>query len=201
MDIKTLRQQIRKQRCAIGPAGQSVAAHSLDRHLRAFTITANARHIGLYLVNDGEIDPAHFMHWAFTQARHCYLPVLDTQQGQPMKFAEITPNSCFEPNRFGIPEPIVGSGELCHASELEVILVPLVAFDLMGNRIGMGGGFYDRTLEFSRQRPYDQRPKLIGLAHEFQYANSIKPSPWDIPLDGIVTDKRAIVFGLNTNLI
>jgi len=194
MDIKTLRQTIREQRNALGPAGQLIAAQELDAQLRAFSVMRSARHIGLYLANDGEIDPAQFMHWAFTQARHCYLPVLNTQQGQPMKFAEITPDSHFEPNRFGIPEPVVDAGGLFDAHTLDIILMPLVAFDFEGHRIGMGGGFYDRTLEFTRQRPYDQRPKLIGLAHEFQYTETIKPSPWDIPLDGIATEKRAVLF-------
>ena len=194
MDIKHLRQKIRQQRCTLGPAGQTIAARSLDSHLRGIAVIANARHIGLYLVNDGEIDPALFMHWAFTQAKHCYLPVLSIDQGQPMKFAEIKPDSDFEPNRFGIPEPVVGAESLLDASKLDVVLLPLVAFDLKGNRIGMGGGFYDRTLEFTRQQPYDRRPKLIGLAHEFQYSSEIEPSPWDIPLDGIATEKRAILF-------
>jgi len=194
MDINRLRQKIRQQRNTLGAAGQSIAARALDKQLRAFSITARARHIGLYLANDGEIDPLHFMQWAFTQARHCYLPVLNTLQGQPMKFAEITPQSRFEPNRFGIPEPVVKPHEMLDAGKLNAVLLPLVAFDLNGHRIGMGGGFYDRTLEFTRQQPYDQRPKLIGLAHEFQYSGEIKPSPWDIPLDGIATEKRAILF-------
>ncbi len=194
MDNTNLRQTIRQQRKALGPARQLLAAQGLEAQLRAFSVTTDARHIGLYLVNDGEIDPAPFMHWAFSQAKHCYLPVLDSQQSQPMKFAEITPQSQFEPNRFGIPEPVVAADDLLDTATLDVILMPLVAFDLKGNRVGMGGGFYDRTLEFTRQQPYDQRPKLIGLAHEFQYADAIEPSPWDIPLDGIATEKRTILF-------
>ena len=194
MDVKNLRQKIRGLRRALVPAEQSLAAQGLEAQLRAFSVTAGARHIGLYLVNDGEIDPAGFMHWAFTQAKHCYLPVLDIQKNLPMKFAEITPQSQFEPNHFGIPEPVVAVNELITASVLDVLLMPLVAFDLAGNRVGMGGGFYDRTLEFTREQPYDQRPKLIGLAHEFQYADTIEPSPWDIPLDGIVSERRAILF-------
>ena len=194
MNTKTLRQYTRELRRALGPAKQSIAAQGLEKQLRAFSVTADARRIGLYLVNDGEIDPARFMHWAFTQAKHCYLPVLDTQQNQPMKFAEIKPQSQFEPNRFGIPEPVVTVDKLIDASALDVVLMPLVAFDLQGNRVGMGGGFYDRTLEFTCQQPYDQRPKLIGLAHEFQYADNIEPSPCDILLDGIATERRAILF-------
>jgi len=197
MDIKTLRQTIREKRNALGPARQLLAAQGLDTQLRAVSIMRNARRIALYLTNDGEIDPALFMNWAFTQARHCYLPVLDTLQDQAMKFAEIKPDSRFEPNRFGIPEPVVNADDLLEAAELDVILMPLVAFDLKGNRVGMGGGFYDRTLEFTRRQPYDQRPKLIGLAHEFQYHNALKPSPWDIPLDGVATERRATLFSSN----
>jgi 5-formyltetrahydrofolate cyclo-ligase len=196
MDIKNLRQQTRQQRRALGQARQAIAARLLDKQLQQFSITANARYIGLYLVNDGEIDPARFMRWAFTQAKHCYLPVLDKQKDQPMKFAEITPDSHFKPNRFGIPEPVVQTPNLLDASELDLLLMPLVAFDFKGNRIGMGGGYYDRTLAFTRQRPYDKRPKLIGLAHEFQYCEVIEPSAWDIPLDGIATEKQAILFEL-----
>lgn len=194
MDINQLRQKIRARRIALGPAGQTISARALEKSLRELEIMMPARHIGLYLANDGEIDPGPFMHWAFTQAKHCYLPVMCKQENQPMNFAEVTPDSYFKPNRFGIPEPIVEPEELRNAASLNLILVPLVAFDLKGNRIGMGGGFYDRTLAFTRQHPYDQRPKLIGLAHEFQYSEAIEPSPWDIPLDGIATEKRIHLF-------
>ena len=194
MDINLLRQHIREKRTALGPAGQAMASSALEKNLRSLQLTKGARHVALYLANDGEIDPGGFMHWAFTQAKHCYLPVLHELDDRPMKFAEITPDSRFKPNRFGIPEPMVADHELLEASQLDLILLPLVAFDLKGNRIGMGGGFYDRTLAFTRDRPYDQRPKLIGLAHAFQYHDGITPSPWDIPLDGIATDERAVTF-------
>jgi len=194
MDITSLRENTRQQRRELGPAGQSLAAHGLETQLRSFPTVTGARHISLYLVRDGEIDPAGFMHWAFTQAKHCYLPVLDVRSAQAMKFAEVTPDSQFSPNRYGIPEPVVDAAELISAERLDVVLVPLVAFDFNGNRVGMGGGFYDRTLEFTRRQPYDQRPKLIGLAHEFQYSDAIEPSSWDIPLDGIATEKRAVLF-------
>ena len=111
-----------------------------------------------------------------------------------MQFAEITPGSHFKPNRFGIPEPVVDATDLHSAEALDIILLPLVAYDLHGHRIGMGGGFYDRTLAFTRSCPYDQRPELIGLAHEFQYDDKIEPAPWDINLDSLATEKRMIIF-------
>lgn len=185
---------MRRQRSEIGPAQQILAADTLARHLCAMSVVAEARHIGLYLANDGEIDPEPFMHWSFTQAKHCYLPVLDGGGGRVMKFAEITPVSEFKPNKFGIPEPVVEPHQLVGADALDTILIPLVAFDPEGNRVGMGGGFYDRTLAFTHDQTYDQRPKLIGLAHAFQCVEAIEPAPWDIPLDGVVTEKRSILF-------
>ena len=194
MDINLLRRQMRDKRIALGPTRQTLAATALEKNLRGLHATAGARHIALYLANEGEIDPGRFMHWAFTQAKHCYLPVLNTHSDQAMMFAEITPESRFKPNRFGIPEPVVDEHDLLNAHQLDLILLPLVAFDMQGHRVGMGGGFYDRTLAFTRSQPYDQRPKLIGLAHAFQHHKAIKPSPWDIPLDGIVTDENAVCF-------
>src|SRR5690606_40461575 len=65
--------------------------------------------------------------------------------------------------------------------------LPLVAFDARGNRLGMGGGFYDRT--FARApRARTLRPRLVGLAHHFQQVASLPAEPWDIPLDAIATD-------------
>lgn len=199
MDINLLRQQIRTQRNALGSARQALSAGKLGVCLRKEAMIKEARYIGLYLPNDGEIDPGDFMHWAFTQAKHCFLPVLDSGGKRTLKFAEITPTSEFTPNRFGIPEPVVDPRALVEVDKLDVILMPLVAIDMGGNRIGMGGGFYDRTLAFIRQQPYDQRPKLVGLAHEFQLVETITPASWDIPLDGVVTDKRTLYFQHNQN--
>ncbi len=97
-------------------------------------------------------------------------------------------------NRFGIPEPDTRHG--AHRARrqatwtLDVILLPLVGFDDDGQRIGMGGGFYDRTLAFT-QRP-GPRPRLIGLAHDCQRVTRLPVAPWDVPLDAIVSDRRIL---------
>ena len=194
MDIKQLRHNIRKQRRALSAKQHEVCAARLRDHLTGLAVIQNANHIGLYLVNDGEIDPIELMHWAWAHKIKCYLPVLSQQADEPMLFALVTAKSKFTQNRFGIPEPLIDNKSLINASKLDVVLMPLVAFDLNGNRIGMGGGFYDRTLAFTRHQPYHQRPLLIGLAHAFQHVDKISPAKWDIPLDGIVTEQRATLF-------
>lgn len=92
-------------------------------------------------------------------------------------------------NRYGIIEPDIRRRKPVAAWGLDLVLVPLVAFDKTGNRIGMGGGFYDRTFAYLISGNTWYKPKLIGVAHELQQLNSIQPNPWDVPLDGIVTER------------
>ncbi len=193
MDQHHLRNRIRQQRRALSAEARASAAQKLNQHLQALDLVQQAERIGLYIVNDGEIDPAEFLSWAWEQAKLCYLPIVRGND-ESMLFALVTPDSRFTRNRFNIPEPVVDQEQVLQAHLLDLILMPLVAFDAKGNRLGMGGGFYDRTLAFKHQRPYHQRPTLIGLAHEFQRVDQIVPAIWDISLQGVVTDKRARLF-------
>jgi 5-formyltetrahydrofolate cyclo-ligase len=65
--------------------------------------------------------------------------------------------------------------------------MPLVGFDKAGNRLGMGGGFYDRSFAFKQKR-HSCQPKLIGLAHSIQQVDNLSVQGWDIPVDNIVTE-------------
>jgi 5-formyltetrahydrofolate cyclo-ligase len=91
-------------------------------------------------------------------------------------------------NRFRLPEPDVADSEMLAPEDLDLVLAPLVVFDSYRNRIGMGGGFYDRSFAF-RKIPGHTRPVLIGVAHEIQKVDRIVPEEWDVPLDMIVTDQ------------
>ena len=88
-------------------------------------------------------------------------------------------------NKFGIAEPVLDVSQLIPLPELQLIGLPLVAFDQHANRMGMGGGFYDRTLQnvqFCRPAPL-----LVGLAHQCQQVPSVPTEAWDVPLQHIVT--------------
>lgn len=91
-------------------------------------------------------------------------------------------------NRFGIPEPPITSGGLLPARQLDLVLVPLLGFDDECNRLGMGGGFYDRTFAFLRFRRHLRRPFLLGFADEAQHVPSLPAKPWDVRLDAVVTN-------------
>jgi 5-formyltetrahydrofolate cyclo-ligase len=97
-------------------------------------------------------------------------------------------------NCFGIPEPAGASGRWLRGAELDVVLAPLVAFDRAGHRLGMGGGFYDRTFRFVVRRAEWRRPWIIGLAYDFQRVDALPVERWDVPLHAVVTESGAQLF-------
>ena len=103
-----------------------------------------------------------------------------------MPYTKTTPMAV---NYFGIPEPDITPRKRCPTRSLDVVLMPLVAFDESGNRLGMGGGFYDQTFSYKSRSGNVSKPFLIGVAYEFQRVDSLPTNWWDISLDGIVTEK------------
>lgn len=186
-----IRQRMREQRRTMSKPEQQQRALQLSAmliHSRFFT---HSQHIAMYLANDGEINPHWLIEAAWQQDKRCYLPVLGLRPGNRLWFIPYDPDSTLVHNRFGIPEPVHARRQrLLKAHSLDLILMPLVAFDQQGNRLGMGGGFYDRTLSFLRQRHSWRKPRLIGLAYEFQRVDRLPSQEWDVPLDAIVTEDR-----------
>jgi len=150
----------------------------------------NSRRIGLYLANDGEMDPLPLLLRARAMRKRCYLPVLDTLGSNRLWFAPYRPGDALQTNRFGIPEPARGARGRVRAGALDLVLAPLVAFDHHGHRLGMGGGYYDRSLAFLRHRRVWRRPRLYGLAFEFQRVDRLHANTWDVALDGCFSDER-----------
>jgi len=183
-----LRTKLRAQRRALSAAAQRRAAAELAARVAATRWFGVSRRIAAYVANDGEIDPSAVIERIWRMRKHAYLPVLSPLRHDRLWFARVEPGMDYVPNRFGIPEPTVKRAALVRAEELDLIFLPLVAFDLMGNRIGMGGGFYDKSLAFLRQRQHWRKPHIVGLAHEFQRIEKLTPDTWDVPLAGIVTD-------------
>lgn len=110
--------------------------------------------------------------------------------GNSLLFAPFEPGCRMRANKFGILEPLCEQKHLLKPRQIDLMLLPLVAFDGTGNRLGMGGGFYDRSLAHLRHRQHARKPYLIGLAHECQKTGEISAESWDIPLDAIVTEEQ-----------
>jgi len=188
-DKNDLRRILRARRNALTPAEQSLAAERLTARVAVTRFFRAARRVALYLPNDGEIDTRPLMARLWAWERQCFLPVLSRLRHDRLWFAEIRPDTPLALNRFGIPEPRVAARAWVRATDLDLILLPLVGFDADGNRLGMGAGFYDRSLAFLRQRRVWRKPHLLGVAHECQRVPKLAPEPWDVPLHGVLTDR------------
>ncbi len=187
-----LRRELRARRRALDATTRRLAARGLARAVAGHPYYARARRLATYLASDGELDPARLVERAWASGRRCYLPVLIDRPWPHLRFAPHTPDTRFVPNRFGIPEPDVPRRKLLPARELDLLLLPLVAFDAQGNRLGMGGGYFDRTLAYQRQRAW-RRPRLLGIGYAFQQVAGLDAASWDVPLHGVVTERGMLM--------
>ncbi len=149
-----------------------------------------SRHIALYFSNDGEVDLHALATRAHRMGKRCYLPVLSPLFHNRLWFAPYRPDTTLALNRFGIPEPELTYPAMRRAWTLDLVLAPLVAFDARGNRLGMGGGFYDRTFAYLNRRRRWRKPHILGTAFEFQRIAALPCESWDVPMNGIVTETR-----------
>lgn len=186
-----LRALIRQRRKQLTPNQQQVAATQLVQQVLALPQLQHKQHIALYLANDGELDPYPLMQALWQQGKQLYLPVLHPFTAGYLLFVHYTPDTLLYPNRFGIPEPLPECHRIVPLNQLELIFTPLVAFDKAGNRLGMGGGFYDRTLA---QLPKNSPCDVIGLAHSCQQVEAVPTEAWDIPLKQIITPEHVFEF-------
>lgn len=187
---KPLRQILRARRQQLSIAEQHQASHRLEKVLCCQNFYLKSQRIALYLSNDGEIDPMGIARKAWQQGKQCYLPVLHPLKSGWLQFLRWTPSSRMKKNRFGISEPDTRFYQPVPVWSLDLVLLPLTGFDPQGNRMGMGGGFYDRTFAFINTPAKIRVPQLIGLAHECQQVAHLLTNRWDIPLSGIASDKH-----------
>ncbi|MBO1518844.1 5-formyltetrahydrofolate cyclo-ligase [Oceanisphaera pacifica] len=181
---QTIRRQVREARRQLSHAQQASAALRVVQHVAQDAYLADANKVALYLANDGELDPQPLIDWYWARNTQVYLPVLHPFSTGHLLFLRYTPNTTMTHNRFGIREPKLDIRLLIPKNELDVIYTPLVAFDARGNRMGMGGGFYDRTLSAWQQ---GTGPRPVGLAHNCQQLAAIAIDHWGIPLPELIT--------------
>ncbi|MEB0109397.1 5-formyltetrahydrofolate cyclo-ligase [Pseudomonas sp. MH9.3] len=190
-----LRRMLRKARHALTPSEQRQAALGLYRQLAQHPLFRRAKHISLYLPTDGEIDPRLLLRAAQRRGKATYLPVLSAWPRTKMVFQRVRPGEALRPNRFRILEPRVNARRQRKVWALDLVLLPLVGFDDVGGRLGMGGGFYDRSLAYLARRRHWRKPTLLGLAHECQKVDRLAQASWDVPLAGTVTDRQWYIAG------
>jgi 5-formyltetrahydrofolate cyclo-ligase len=194
MQAQTLRQQIKSQRRQL--TQQTLKQHS--RQLMRLAVNykpfRQSQRIAFYHAVAGEIDPVLLITEAIKSGKTPYLPILGNRASHGLWFTPFAKASKLRLNRYGIPEPKLKHCQRIKSWSLDMVFVPLIAFDQYGHRIGMGGGYYDRTFSFKRFRNYFKGPKLIGLAHDMQFRPHLNSNPWDIPLDAVITESRIYSF-------
>ncbi len=191
MDKYTLRRQLKAARNALKPAVRRHAARASLRLALRNGLLLRARRIGFYLPQGGEFDAHPLLNQALSMRRKCYLPVLP-RRGRVMRFGLVEHNTRMTRNRYGIPEP--RDARPLRARQLDLLLMPLVGFDPLGYRLGMGGGYYDATLAFMQHRRLWRKPRLVGIAYECQRVEALPHDPWDLPLDAVLTERRLYRF-------
>ncbi len=179
-----LRTELRQRRRAISKANQALAALKLMNRMCRHPWIRKANLIGVYMASDGEMPLGPLLRWAHSVHKHLYLPCLTAEK--TLIFKPLARGSRLHTNRYGIPEPL--TRQQLSLSGLDVLLMPLVGFDRNGNRLGMGGGYYDRSLS----QLGTKTPKLVGIAHFCQEVAKLETEEWDIPVDAIATDKEFI---------
>lgn len=179
-----LRKLLRAARRNMPTPERSLAEHRICENLQRLPAFRRARTVAAFLAFDGEPSIGALFTDARSRDKRFVVPVIRSQQ---MSFAPLQAHRRLSKNRYGIAEP--SHRDRVATANIDLVLVPLVGFDASGNRLGMGGGYYDRYFSYLRSRTRYQRPRLLGVAFELQRTNALPVDSWDVPLWGIVSDR------------
>lgn len=187
-----IRQSIRAKRNSLSPSQRHLAGVHLSEQLHNQQIITKHQRIGCFLSFDGEISTQTIISQILQNNQSCYLPKLRPFKPNRLWFMPYNKDSRMGLNRYGIEEVDELPNHAIKVSDLDLVLLPLVAFDRVGNRLGMGGGFYDAT--FAHLNNKQAKPLFIGLAYQSQLVEDLPSDPWDLPLDGVCTEQNCYNF-------
>ena len=185
---RDLRVALRRQRLALPPAQRMAAAECIANFLLADPAFPSSGYIAGYWAMGGEL-PLHVLQMRLGAARVWCLPCI--QEDGSLQFTPWAPGDDLVSNRFGIPEPTLSSTSRLPASAMAAVLLPLLGFTRAGQRLGMGGGYYDRSLAFRVDEPAP--PLLVGVGYSFQELDTLPVDPWDVTLDAVVTERELML--------
>jgi 5-formyltetrahydrofolate cyclo-ligase len=182
-----LRRKLRERRRDSTAAERMAAAEAIATQLLAHPRFPDAGYIAGYWAMAGEV-PLHLLQMRLQPGQVWCLPCI--QPDGTMRFAPWRPGDPLVSNRFGIPEPELAPESLLPPEALALVVLPVLGFTRGGQRLGMGGGFYDRSFAFRRGAPAP--PWLVGAAYAFQQLDALEAQDWDVPMDAIATEKEFI---------
>ena len=187
MDLDAQRHRIRAWRKALPRDFMASCSQAIAKLLPQLPEYTHASRIGAYSASENEIDPQTIIADCWLAGKKAYLPVMSESKQYHIDFYAYNKGQKLKSNPYGITEPET-SGDKIEPWKLDLVLLPLVAFDQFCNRIGRGAGFYDRCFAFANELPNSNRPILVGLAYSDQLIDTIPSQPWDVAMDYIITE-------------
>ncbi len=183
-----LRQEILAKRRQLTAKESAQAGLSILKTIMQMNVFKRTVNVASYISLSGELCTQDMNEYFMTR-HHLCLPYMVTGQKGKMDFYSFKKGDELVENRFHILEPKNQPENLVLEDKIDVIVVPLVAFDNKGNRMGMGGGYYDRMLKKVRKDCL-----VIGVAYEFQLVDELLVEEWDMPMDIVITEKNCYEF-------
>ena len=191
MEKRDVRLKMKEMRAKFPPAEAGVLSRLAGRRLDAFLVFMGACRVGIYAAVRGEMDFSPLWSEGSDAKRTYCFPRVGKDV---LHFCPVNhPEAELQPGTLRIPEPVRDIPPL-NLNELDVIVIPGLAFDLYGGRLGTGGGFYDRTLQGRRGGQERSGPLLVGACYAFQFlvGESWKRDVWDVGVDWVITDRGAL---------
>jgi 5-formyltetrahydrofolate cyclo-ligase len=189
-DWPSLRRQLRQNRRLLTEQDQRLHSAAAARQISHFLPYLKAASVAVYASEDGELDLTPVVAHARRHGKKVYLPVLHPFGGNRLWFSQWFPGDPLIRNRFGIPEPDIHKQTPVHGRAIDLVLMPVVAFDDQLRRLGMGGGYYDRTLAFRARMRNWRKPFLVGVAHDSQRVDACPHRGWDVSMDAVITELK-----------
>ncbi len=190
MSRDSIRRHVRQERNSLSNEEQSQFALIASRHMLAEIQAHSAEHVALYLTHDGELATQKLIDALWELNINVYLPLIHPFCKGHLLFVRYAPDTVMVKNQYGISEPQLNVQHVITLDKLDMIIAPLVAFDAHGNRMGMGGGYYDRTLS----QVVNNKPLAVGFAHDCQEVSQVPTDFWDVPLPVIITPTRRLAI-------
>lgn len=188
-DKSALRKRLRALRAAVPPTARKRAGIALVRLALGQRLLHRKSRVGFYIPAKGEIDVLPLLDRALGLGLDCYLPIVPGRGRRKLWFTRLGDHPAWRMNRYGIPEYHHSATRRVRAQHLDLLFMPLLGFDGRGFRIGMGGGYYDASLGFLRRRRHWRKPRLVGVAFAAQQVVRVPNDPWDVALQGILTER------------
>ncbi len=185
--MNNLRTRIKEKRSQLSSDNVDRLGEAIFRNILDSNILNDKKRIAIYYSVNNEVTTEQIIKHLWAENKELFLPIIKFNQ---LMFGSYKSGDNLNNNKFGIPEPVTRTEDLIAADILDLVIVPLVAFDSNCNRLGMGGGYYDRALAFKQTSSKTHSPLLIGLAYELQKVNALEINSWDIPMDGIISETK-----------